>query len=1109
MSRLLFWGAFLGCLYSLPAQSQSARPADTLVDYAGIVSEGNQALDSGKYQRALSLFQQVPEGDSMYPIALYRSMTAANNDSTRYAAGLKLARQSVALPFSPLHQSSLIQLANSYILNGHPDSANRIYQQIEAKSPHSYIPWLEKGLIMLRQKRYPEAVAALETAAVRDPVQGRVHLSLALAYLYQRRPSEAYLALITSLFYTSDPTSAGRTILLLSAVAQSNLDELSPAEKPAAVAHPLWDETDELLLARLPLSKDYQFRGTMSDDALVKVLHALLEKLPAEGAAADTNFATQVYAPLFRNLYTQGRFDELVQYAFSGYGIEQIDKVAERNKRGVNEVREQVNDYFRQLFGTGVRPLATRSKAPIIRYRVPDEEDAIMTGTILSTDPLKWAAGPMQAYSYGVLIAEGHMDSEGERTGTWTGYHSNGQIERITQYVKGKEEGIAREYSTTGIRSKINHMRRDTSFYEEYYDASGRLERIASRELRSGKEYTRQIRVYPNGQFRDTMEYIDDKRREGIYREYDASGKVIEENSIQNENLNGPFKQWYPFTHALRTEGALKDDELDGQYTKYHPNGRLSLRGTYRKGMREGWFDEWNETGMLQERSRYEQSKILETTFFDDSARIYERIVFEKEEPRLVERRDATGQLRSQSTFKGRGLEVVRLTYPNGKPKTEFPHVDGQPDGVLHYYAPSGLITHDATYRAGTQLGWETYYYPNGRIRSERYRGGTAAGRYRRFSEAGVLLQESFLDADGNRQGPSTEYATSGKPVQMSFWTNGLANGPYISQDPEGRRSWVGHYTNDLLLAQELYDTTGQAWQYMDFPQGNGLFTGANLNRQIVGRDSMTGGRREGFSKIYYVPGLKSQEAYYQNGMLEGELTSWHPNGQKSMHDTERQSSTEGIRRTWDEAGHLTSEASYVENEQTGPEWRYHGGILRSVRSYKSDVLDGPYLLMYGPADTLARLDFAEGHLLRTQTRDSTGRWMASQEAVEGNADILTYYPKGGKAVDYHYRHNVQDGTQVGWHPDGTLADRIQYTKGCLNGTLERFYANGTPYTRSTIANDQYQGEELTWYPNGKVCSRIQFLNGMRHGDATYYDQNEKQPPVTLVYRHNRLVSRR
>ena len=1107
---LAFWGLFFCTFCQRSAWGQTRPLHDTLVSYATILEAGNEAWDSGNYQRAFRLYGQVPEGDTLHALALYRAVVVANNDSSLYRTGLALAHRSAALPFSLLHHNSLIQLANSYTLNGYADSADQIYRQLEALSPHGYLALLERGQVNLRLKRYPEAIYFLEAALMRNPYSGKIHQSLALAYLYQRRPSEAYLALITSLFFTAQPLSAQKSIVLLSGIANSNLDELSPPSKPAAASHPFWDETDELLLSRLPLNADYQFKSTMNEDPLVKVLHALMEKMPQPVAAADTSFAMQVYAPLFQQLYATGSFDGLVQYTFSGYGIKKIDQAAERNKKTIAAVREEVLAYFSSLFETGVRQASARAAAPLIRYRVPDEEEIVMTGNLRTTKTLKWAPGEVRIYNYGILVAAGPVDNAGEKTGTWKTYYKNGQLSGTTQLTAGKENGTTQLYSITGIRAKTARLRNDTSFYEEHYDASGRLNRIATQEFVSGKTIVRQIQFHPNGMPRDTAVYTDDQRNDGPMREWDAEGKLVEEGTFRKGSLEGAFRQWYPFTHMRKAEGSLVAGELEGVRTRFHPNGQPSTKATFRKGEQNGWEEEWNESGILQERSLYEDGQVRETQFMDDSGRVYERLVFEKGGmPQLLQRRDAAGNLHQEAAFRNRGSETLRLTHANGTPKAELPYTDGKADGTLRYFAPSGLLISEATFAAGEPQGWKVNYHPNGRVRSEHYRVTDKIGRYRRFSEAGLLEQESFLTLDNTAQGLSTTYSAFGKPVATWYRDKGEYEGVYMEQDPQGTPLYISHYADGLLLSQQLCDTTGRAWHEERFPQGNGILLFAGLNHQVLGRDTLVGGRREGIQRSHYAPGLPLRKALYKNGLIEGELLSWHPNGQKAMQDTERHSSTEGIRRTWDEAGNLTSEATYAADEQTGPEWRYSGGVLRSFRSYKEDLLDGPYFFMNGTADTLARLDYVEGHLLRKQVRDSLGRWQAPQAVKEGNADVYTYYPQGGKAVDFHYRHNVLEGTQRSWYPNGKMAEQMDFKSGCWEGPLERFYPDGSPYLRSRFEKDHHEGEELTWYPNGKICARITFLKGMRHGSATYYDKDEKKSPVTIEYRYDHIVSQR
>ena len=49
----------------------------------------------------------------------------------------------------------------------------------------------------------------------------------------------------------------------------------------------------------------------------------------------------------------------------------------------------------------------------------------------------------------------------------------------------------------------------------------------------------------------------------------------------------------------------MENGELDGPYERYHENGQLWEKGTFKNGVQEGLFEEYYENGQLREKVTY------------------------------------------------------------------------------------------------------------------------------------------------------------------------------------------------------------------------------------------------------------------------------------------------------------------------------------------------------------------------------------------------------------------------------------------------------------------------------------------------------------------------
>ena len=92
---------------------------------------------------------------------------------------------------------------------------------------------------------------------------------------------------------------------------------------------------------------------------------------------------------------------------------------------------------------------------------------------------------------------------------------------------------------------------------------------------------------------------------------FSVEGKKINLKSFRKGIPHGVYKGYYYPTENLEYIGYRKNGEIHGEYVKYHNNGSILTKGTFRKGLYiNNWFF-YDENNNLIEEKRYNYRGIL------------------------------------------------------------------------------------------------------------------------------------------------------------------------------------------------------------------------------------------------------------------------------------------------------------------------------------------------------------------------------------------------------------------------------------------------------------------------------------------------------------------
>lgn len=143
--------------------------------------------------------------------------------------------------------------------------------------------------------------------------------------------------------------------------------------------------------------------------------------------------------------------------------------------------------------------------------------------------------------------------------GVWTTYNLKGIKVQEQTYVNGLLKGMATTYNYDGkaILYAIDHIDGNRKYIERNFYKSGTVE----------SEIT-----------------IEDKKKNGDYKEYFPDGKLKRKLFLKNNVLEGPASIYYE-SGVLKEEVSFSNNKFNGTRKYYHPNGQLWIEEIYKDGM--------------------------------------------------------------------------------------------------------------------------------------------------------------------------------------------------------------------------------------------------------------------------------------------------------------------------------------------------------------------------------------------------------------------------------------------------------------------------------------------------------------------------------------------
>lgn len=1064
-------------------------------DSKKLIEKGIELYEEEKFKEALTYFQQVPDGDTNYSTAHYETALTYLADSS-FELAKQTSFQGLKMPTAEKRQL-LYLLAHAYDYLGKTDSAIYFYDSIARAYPTDNLAYYEKSVVYFQKDDFAKATPLLEKALMINPYHYRSHAVLGSIYLQQGRLTEAYMAFASSLLFTGDINVARGAIISLSAIARQST-EVADFYDQRKEDSELYSEIDEIIHAKLALTKGYNIPSVMGEDQIVRVTHAVMEKLSYDKNAK--NFAMQYYVPLFKEVYNKKMFDPFMLLLFSTYGIEVVEQYAKKQKRDITEVKEVVFPYWDKVIATRTLEYHKREKAPMLYSYNQANGTYITANMVLEDGKIAFRDGMARLYDKYQLAGEGRLNNKGNKEGPWRYYHANGLLRLTETYKDGVIQGEAREYSYNGFLSEVRKYNNSGDQTEvQEYTYNGILE--STTIVKTDKE--RELILYhPDGRKQAVLKVKDGSLMDGKYKSFHSNGKLEKEMEILDGKLTGVYKEYYD-NGQLKEQGTFLKGDRNGVYTTYYDNGKKDTELNYSHGKADGERISYNERGQVIEKTAYKNGKRNGKYIQLSDEKEYYSIDYKNDlpvgytfnGPDGKEIKDASKQLAS-----------LKVYYPGGNIKSDLPLKDGELNGTAKYYFNTGNLREVVNFKDDVRHGTATEYYKNGKTYMTcEYVKGERTGWYKVYYANGQLQGEGWL-ANDEKEGIWRFYTVAGKLESESFYLNGQANGPSKHYNGDGTINYMDYYDKGFIMRMEQYDVAGKIIHEQSFPQGTGkyYFIFPNGNKSFEAQ--LKNGDYVGAYTSYYPDKTTREKGYYKNGGRDSSLFSYFPGGQESSQGYFRKGKKDGKWVYHGLDGKLERETDFVKGDEHGKDRLYLHGELRNEYNMEYDYMEGDQLF-YGEDKKIALVyNFKKGVMVGYTYEGKDGKLLPVIPVKNGTAKITSYYSNGNKAAELNMVEHLYEGKRITYYSNGNVAEEKVYSGTELNGPFKRFFLNGKVSYEATYKDDVLNGEEKLYSEDGKLLIHANFVMGEQHGTQLYNDpQTGKR--YKLTYHHGKLLT--
>lgn len=442
-------------------------------------------------------------------------------------------------------------------------------------------------------------------------------------------------------------------------------------------------------------------------------------------------------------------------------------------------------------------------------------------------------------YPNGTISSEGYI-RDGKPDAYWKSYYVTGVLKSEGKRRNFKLDSIWVFYTQTGdTLEKIDYLfGKKSGYYLKYKRDNVYGLYVFSKELYAADKREGIAKIYfADGSIKQTIPYADGKKQ-GLSKEYNNKGELITLYEYNNDFL----------ISRERINRYNSDNQKDGDWKEYYPDGTLWKDMTYRNGVLHGYYREYDQRGVLLLAMLYDNGELVEESVdddpdieirnrYDNEGRLIYSGPYREETPVGIHREyDISGAVVNSFIYNDNGIIVSEGII----------NEDGQRSGPWTNYYPDGSIKEKGAYQDNRRTGmWNFYNRKGDIIQKGGYRNGRIDGRWEWYYENGKILREEYY-YQGKRDGEFFEYSKEGEIISSGYYTDNEKNGKWLYTIGDHREE--GSYIIGLRDGQ---------WKYYD-NEGNLKYRGSYVQ-----------GNPDGYHIYYWDNGKIKEEQYYKMGIRQ------------------------------------------------------------------------------------------------------------------------------------------------------------------------------------------------------------------------------------------------
>jgi antitoxin component YwqK of YwqJK toxin-antitoxin module len=397
------------------------------------------------------------------------------------------------------------------------------------------------------------------------------------------------------------------------------------------------------------------------------------------------------------------------------------------------------------------------------------------------------------------------------------------------------------------------------------------------------------------------------------------------------------------------------------------------------------------------------------------------------------------------------------------------------------------------------------------------------------FDNASKNKSTVFTYANGIKSGASSTYHENGSKASTVNYSNG------VKQGVEAVYSTQGQKVEDALFADGVKGKVLR-WDYHNRYAKNfqrEFLNGVQINEMLSwhpnGKKKSTvsfeNGKKQGVETIWHDNATKSADSIYDDGIQNGETTQWNDQGEKTLigtfdngklttatewtyHANKAIASVNGMfnginhgeETTFYDTAEKSSQGEYVSGNKEGIHTLWHqDGKVKQTQNYKLNKLNGKAHTFNESGKLLEDAMYSHGvkgkSIKWTYNADDTllFKRLYNNDVLHGLA--LSYHPNNNKHKELNYTKGELNGSVQRWNDQNSILEQSEYVNGQRGVAVEWTYnASNQMVSKTNLVGNNKEGVETKWHDNAVKSSSVNYTDNKKNGvQITWFDNKTKK----------------